>query len=83
MAERRRARPSRDWPVDPDLLDDSRRRARPLLYGADAVHRQLVRWLERCGARRLTTPQDLDEAARANAGEWRMTQHKSPSDTAT
>jgi len=40
----------RDWAIDDDLLD----RTVPgeaVLYGADAVHRQLVRWLERCGAR--------------------------------
>ncbi|MEU4419850.1 alkaline phosphatase family protein [Actinoplanes sp. NPDC024001] len=34
-----------DWPVDADLLDDGE------LYGAEAVHRQLVRWLERAGLR--------------------------------
>ncbi|MFZ0159872.1 MAG: hypothetical protein WAL50_12650 [Kineosporiaceae bacterium] len=41
----------RDWVIDDDLLD----RTVPgeaVLYGADAVHQQLVRWLERCGARR-------------------------------
>jgi uncharacterized membrane protein YvlD (DUF360 family) len=43
-----------DWPLDPDLLDHT-----GVLYGADAVHRQLVRWLERCGARRLPTEQTL------------------------
>jgi hypothetical protein len=41
-----------DWPVDPDLLDHTAA-GDGVLYGADAVHRQLVRWLERCGARRL------------------------------
>ena len=35
-----------DWTVDADLLDD-----RDRLYGADVVHCQLVRWLERCGHR--------------------------------
>ncbi|MCE0765305.1 phage holin family protein [Pseudonocardia kujensis] len=40
-----------DWPLDADLLDRSVE-GEALLYGADAVHRQLVRWLERCGARR-------------------------------
>jgi hypothetical protein len=25
-------------------------------YGADVVHRQLVRWLERCGARKPVSP---------------------------
>ena len=39
-----------DWPLDPDLLDDSVE-GEALLYGAEAVHRQLVRWLERCGVR--------------------------------
>lgn len=37
-----------DWKIDADLLDGD-----TVLYGADVVHRQLVRWLERCGARRL------------------------------
>lgn len=36
-----------DWGVDEDLLDEKRR-----LYGADMVHRQMVRWLERLGHRR-------------------------------
>jgi len=49
-----------DWPLDVDLLDHAVD-GEALLYGAEAVHRQLVRWLEQCGARRLTTPQDLDE----------------------
>ncbi|MCE3554199.1 alkaline phosphatase family protein [Pseudonocardia sp. RS11V-5] len=40
-----------DWPLDADLLDRTVE-GEALLYGADAVHRQLVRWLERCGARR-------------------------------
>ena len=34
------------WSLDPDLLDDRGR-----LRGADVVHRQLVRWLERLGHR--------------------------------
>ncbi len=42
-----------DWPLDDDLLDRSVP-GEALLYGADAVHRQLVRWLERAGTRRLT-----------------------------
>ncbi|GLY02547.1 alkaline phosphatase family protein [Actinoplanes sp. NBRC 101535] len=33
------------WTVDEELLDDGE------LYGADAVHRQLIRWLERAGLR--------------------------------
>ncbi len=36
----------REWTVDDDLLD-----ARGRLHGADTVHRQLVRWLERAGTR--------------------------------
>ncbi len=43
-----------DWPVDPDLLDHSG--GDGVLYGPDAVHRQLVRWLERCGGRQPPTP---------------------------
>ncbi len=35
-----------EWELDEDLLDHAGR-----LYGADAVHRQLVRWLERLGHR--------------------------------
>jgi hypothetical protein len=45
-----------DWPLDADLLDH-RVDGEALLYGADVVHRQLVRWLERCGARRLPAPE--------------------------
>jgi hypothetical protein len=41
--------------LDPDLLDDSVE-GEALLYGAEAVHRQLVRWLERCGAREPSAP---------------------------
>lgn len=41
-----------DWPLDTDLLDNTAP-GDAVLYGADAVHRQLVRWLERCGARRV------------------------------
>jgi hypothetical protein len=44
-----------DWPVDADLLDHSVD-GEALLYGADVVHRQLVRWLERCGARKPVNP---------------------------
>jgi uncharacterized membrane protein YvlD (DUF360 family) len=36
-----------EWSLDDDLLDDSGQ-----LYGAETVHRQLVRWLERLGHRR-------------------------------
>lgn len=35
-----------DWAVDPDLLGGSGR-----LHGAETVHQQLVRWLERAGTR--------------------------------
>ncbi len=35
-----------EWPLDEDLLDE-----RGLLHGADAVHHQMVRWLERLGHR--------------------------------
>ncbi|WP_460625505.1 alkaline phosphatase family protein [Intrasporangium mesophilum] len=43
-----------DWPVDDDLLADDGR-----LHGADQVHRQLVRWLERLGHRaHLAAPAD-------------------------
>jgi hypothetical protein len=41
-----------EWPVDDDLLDRSVP-GEAVLCGADAVHRQLVRWLERIGARRV------------------------------
>ena len=40
-----------DWPVDSDLLDDRGR-----LRGAETVHRQLVRWLERLGHRTDLVP---------------------------
>jgi hypothetical protein len=41
-----------DWPVDEDLLDTSVV-GQPMLVGGPAVHRQLVRWLERAGTRPL------------------------------
>jgi hypothetical protein len=44
-----------DWPLDDDLLDRSVP-GEALLYGADAVHRQLVRWLERAGIRTPAVP---------------------------
>lgn len=50
-----------DWSLDVDLLDDTVD-GEALLYGAEAVHRQLVRWLEQCGARRLASSKDLDES---------------------
>jgi uncharacterized membrane protein YvlD (DUF360 family) len=39
-----------EWKVDDDLTDASGR-----LYGADAVHRQFVRWLEQLGHRKNLT----------------------------
>lgn len=39
-----------DWHLAPDLLDTSVP-GEELLYGADAVHRQLVRWMEDAGIR--------------------------------
>lgn len=45
-----------DWPLDDDLLDSSVPGER-LLVGAPAVHRQLVRWLERSGTRKVPAPQ--------------------------
>ncbi len=39
------------WQVDDDLLDERRR-----LRGAETVHRQLVRWLERLGQREHLPP---------------------------
>ncbi|NUT37597.1 MAG: phosphodiesterase [Hamadaea sp.] len=44
-----------DWPLDDDLLDRSVD-GEEVLYGADVVHRQLVRWLERCGVRKASDP---------------------------
>lgn len=48
-----------EWALDDDLLDRSVP-GEAVLYGADAVHRQLVRWLERIGARR--TAEEVSEA---------------------
>jgi hypothetical protein len=47
-----------DWEVDADLLDDAVA-GESILYGAESVHRQLVRWLERCGVRELDLPEVL------------------------
>jgi uncharacterized membrane protein YvlD (DUF360 family) len=41
-----------DWPVDDDLLDRSVP-GEAIPVGAEAVHRQLIRWLERAGIRAL------------------------------
>ncbi len=59
-----------DWPLDEDLLDRSVD-GEALLYGADVVHRQLVRWLERCGARRPAAVEDTveDRAAKDTVEE--------------
>jgi hypothetical protein len=38
------------WELDPDLLDGQVPGER-ILVGAVAVHRQLLRWFERCGVR--------------------------------
>jgi hypothetical protein len=44
-----------DWALDDDLLDRSVP-GEPMLVGALAVHRQLVRWLERAGTRQPVEP---------------------------
>ena len=49
------------WSLDPDLLDDRGR-----LRGADVVHRQLVRWLERLG-HRTDLPPDGRTVGRTDA----------------
>lgn len=51
-----------EWTVDDDLLDERGR-----LYGADVVHRQLVRWLERLGHRQSLEPR-LKAGTAANLG---------------
>jgi len=48
-----------DWEIDEDLLDRSVP-ADPMLVGAESVHAQLVRWLERAGVR----PRDLPRRPR-------------------
>ncbi|NUO57971.1 MAG: phosphodiesterase [Hamadaea sp.] len=50
-----------DWPLDDDLLDRSVD-GEAVLYGADVVHRQLVRWLERGGIRKPADPKPVDAA---------------------
>ncbi len=52
-----------EWPVDEDLLDDRGR-----LRGADTVHRQLVRWLERLGHRTELGDPTPDRLAQAGTG---------------
>jgi hypothetical protein len=49
-----------DWTVDEDLLDHSVP-GEELFYGGEKLHQQLVRWLERIGARRLVDPLDIDQ----------------------
>ncbi|MDQ1294778.1 MAG: hypothetical protein QG608_2663 [Actinomycetota bacterium] len=44
-----------DWVIDDDLLDRSVP-TDPMLVGAESVHEQLVRWLERSGARLRDLP---------------------------
>jgi uncharacterized membrane protein YvlD (DUF360 family) len=44
-----------EWAVDEDLLDRSVK-GEEMLYGAEMVHQQLVRWLERSDTRRLPEP---------------------------
>ncbi|MFC5949042.1 alkaline phosphatase family protein [Pseudonocardia lutea] len=53
-----------DCPLDADLLDRTVE-GEALLYGAEAVHRQLVRWLERCGARGRPVPRTTPGGARS------------------
>ena len=48
------------WPIDEDLLDERGR-----LRGADTVHHQMVRWLERLGHRTNLAPDAPVEAAAA------------------
>jgi hypothetical protein len=51
-----------DWPIDDDLLDGSVPGER-MLVGAPAVHRQLVRWLERVGTRAAAPASTVTTAA--------------------
>jgi uncharacterized membrane protein YvlD (DUF360 family) len=51
-----------DWAIDDGLLDRSVP-GEAVLYGAEAVHRQLIAWLERCGARRPSEPVREDRPA--------------------
>ncbi|MCD5316070.1 phage holin family protein [Kineosporia babensis] len=46
-----------DWKLDDDLIDRSVQ-DEELLYGAGSVHQQLLRWLERCGARKLSEDEE-------------------------
>ena len=57
-----------DWPIDDDLVDRSVP-GEEMLYGADAVHRQLVRWLERAGTRRCPDPDRTMAVAGDVAGD--------------
>ncbi|MFN0282835.1 MAG: alkaline phosphatase family protein [Kineosporiaceae bacterium] len=54
-----------DWPLDDDLVDRSVP-GEAMLYGADVVHRQLVRWLERAGTRRPVRDRPVPEPAVAD-----------------
>src|SRR6478752_4845097 len=51
------------WPIDEDLLDDRGR-----LRGADVVHHQMVRWLERLGHRTELGDPTGDQLAQAGTG---------------
>ncbi|GAA4697063.1 phage holin family protein [Pseudonocardia yuanmonensis] len=55
-----------DWPLETGLLDRSVD-GEALLYGAEAVHRQLVLWLERCGARSRPVPEATGAACPRDA----------------
>ena len=52
-----------EWPIDEDLLDDRGR-----LRGADVVHHQMVRWLERLGHRTELGDPTGDQLAQAGTG---------------
>lgn len=45
------------WKIDEELLDRSVE-GEELLHGAESVHRQLVQWLEQCGARRISEDEE-------------------------
>jgi hypothetical protein len=55
-----------EWPLDDDLLDTSVPGER-ILVGAVGVHRQLVRWLERAGARAPAAALETDTTTQADA----------------
>ena len=53
-----------DWSLDEDLLDRSVP-GEAILVGAETVHRQLVRWLERAGTRPRRMPPASDHPLEA------------------